>query len=244
MTDNREIEIKENISKGKMIRTYCNTCGQDINHQVLMDYYEHGTVILDSDFDIRHGKIDYTAHYNDDYQIVKCSGCDTVSYRSCKFFSEYRDFENDETWEERFPAPQKRTKKDFKHLPPILKNIYQEVIVIYNHDGFILCAAGIRALLEGVCKDKGITDGNLEKKINAMRGQALVSIQQESILHDLQFLGNEVLHELQVPSHEEIDAALDIIEHIVEDLYEIAGKAGILKQKKAKGKHDNAIVTA
>ena len=77
-----------------------------------------------------------------------------------------------------------------------------------------------------------------------MRGQALVSIQQESILHDLQFLGNEVLHELQVPSHEEIDAALDIIEHIVEDLYEIAGKAGILKQKKAKGKHENDIVTA
>jgi hypothetical protein len=236
MADNRESEVKENMSKGKTVRTHCNKCGQDMNHQVLMDYYEQGTDVLDSDFDIRYGKVDYTADYSNDYQIVKCSGCDTVSYRSYKFFSEYQDFENDGTWEERFPAPQSRTKKDFKHLPPILKDIYQEVFTIYNNKGFILCAAGIRALLEGICKNKGIADENLEKKINAMSEQGLVSKQQENILHELRFLGNEALHELQVPSCKEIDAALDIIEHIVGDLYEITGKADILKQKKAKEK--------
>jgi hypothetical protein len=238
MVNNKEIEVKENISKGKTVRTHCNKCRQLMNHQILMNYYEQGSFILDSDFDTVDGEVEYPVDYSTDFQIVKCLGCDTVSYRSYKYFSEYvePEFGNDGTWEERFPAPQDRTKKDFKNLVHSLRNIYQEVITIYNNTGFILCAAGIRAILEGICKDKGISDGNLEKKINAMYEQGLVSKQQESILHDLRFLGNGVLHELQTPSSEEIDAALDIIEHILEDLYEIPGKSDILKQKK---KHEN-----
>jgi hypothetical protein len=39
--DNRtKTEYLENTSKGKTIKCYCNICGKDINHTVLMDYYE------------------------------------------------------------------------------------------------------------------------------------------------------------------------------------------------------------
>ena len=242
MENNREGETKKNISKGETVRTYCNKCKQDMNHQVIMDYYERDTVVHDSYIDPEYGRSDCTVDFSHDYQIVKCSGCDTVSYRSFNYCSEH-DVQDDGTWEERFPAPQKRTKKDFKYLPPVLRNIYQEVITIYNYDGFILCAAGIRALLEGICKEKGITDGKLEKKIDALREQELVSKQQESILHGLRFLGNDALHDLQVPSLGEIDVALDIIEHIVDDIYEITEKADILKQKASKEKSENKTVT-
>jgi hypothetical protein len=50
----------------------------------------------------------------------------------------------------------------------------------------------------------------------------------------LRSLGNDAIHELQEPTHKEISAALDIldiIEHIAEALYEIPGKAEILKQR-------------
>jgi hypothetical protein len=33
-------EYAENKSKGETIKCYCNKCGRDINHTVLMDYYE------------------------------------------------------------------------------------------------------------------------------------------------------------------------------------------------------------
>jgi hypothetical protein len=231
MNDDDKIDIKENISKNQTIRTHCNNCGRDMNHQILMDYCEIGECILDSDFDIRHGRIDYTANFRNDYQIVKCAGCDTVSYRSFNYFSEYQDIDNDGTWEERFPVPRSRTEKEFKHLPSILAKIYHEVITIYNSNGFILCAAGIRAILEGICKGKGIIDGNLDQKIKNMCGKGFITQQHENILHKLRFLGNEALHELQVPTKKEIDAAMDIIEHIIEDLYEIVGKAKILKNK-------------
>ena len=227
------IEIQENISKGETVRTHCNKCGKKMNHQILMDYYESGTVVLGSDFDITHGENDYTADFRNDYQIIKCSGCDSISYRSFNYFSEYQEPEhgNDGTWEERYPAPGRRNKKELKYLPSTLIPIYKEVIETYNNGSFILCAAGIRAVLEGICNNKGITDGALDKKIINMREQEFINPQHEDILHKLRFLGNDALHDLQTPTKEEIDTALDIIEHIIESLYEILGKASNLKQK-------------
>ena len=230
MNNNKEIEVKENLSKGKIISSYCNICGKSMNHQILMNYCESGIVILDSEFDLSRGKIDYTADFNDDYQIIKCSGCDTISYRSLSCFSEYQD-SDDGTREERYPTLIRKIKKDFQHLPFTLAKIYEEVIKAYNNNCFILCAAGVRAILEGICKDKGIIKGNLNEKIINLREKRLVSLQHESILHKLRFLGNEVLHELQTPSQEEIDAALDILEHIIESLYEILEKAELIKNK-------------
>jgi hypothetical protein len=230
--DNKNIEIKENKSKGEIIRTHCNNCEKEMNHEILMDYYVSGIVITDSEFDLTHGRIDYTADYIDDYQIIKCSGCDTISYRSYIYFSEYQnDFDDDGTREERYPILIKRNEKDFKYMPSTLIQIYEEIIITYNNNSFILCAAGIRAVLEGICKDKGITDGNLIEKIKKLHEQGFVSKQHENILHKLRFLGNCAIHDLQTPTKKEIDAALDIIEHIIESVYEILGMAKKLKNK-------------
>ena len=229
---NNNIEIKENISKGETIRTHCNKCGRVMNHQVLMDYCESGKDIIDSEFDLTRGRIDYTADFRNDYQIIKCSGCDTISYRNDCYFSEYQDIDNSGIWEERYPISKKRIEKNYIHIPSTFTQIYKEVIMAYSNDGFILCAAGIRAILEGICKDKGITKGKLEEKIIKMREQGFINPQHESILHKLRFLGNDALHDLQIPTQEEIDSALDIIEHMIESIYEIIGKAENLKDKK------------
>ena len=230
---NNDIEIKENISKGETIRTRCNKCEKEMNHQILMDYCKRGTVVLDSDYDFRYGKIDYTGNFSNDYQIIKCSGCDTISYRSYIYFSEYQnDIDDDGTREERYPTLLRRTEKELKHMPSSLIQIYEEVIMTYNNNCFILCAAGIRALLEGICNNKGITANVLRIKILNLREQGFISPQHENILHKLRFLGNDALHDLQTPTQKEVDSALDIIEHIIESLYEILGKAKNLKRKK------------
>jgi hypothetical protein len=111
MRNNNNDEIKENVSKGKIICTHCNVCGQDMNHEVLMDYFVAGTVSVDSEPDFWYGKRGYTENFSDDYQIVKCAGCDTISYRTDCCYSGFVDIDDDGTREDRFPKPEKKTKK-------------------------------------------------------------------------------------------------------------------------------------
>jgi len=120
--DNKKIEIKENKSKGKIIRTHCNNCEKEMNHEILMDYYMSGILITNCEFDLTNGRIDYTADFINDYQIIKCSGCDTISYRSYNYYSEYQnDIDDDGIREERYPFSKRRMEKEYKHLPSIFK---------------------------------------------------------------------------------------------------------------------------
>ena len=232
LNNGERMKTEENYSKSQIVQTYCKKCGIKINHLILMDYYISGKDVLDTDFDFNHGHIEYTADFFNDYQIIKCSGCNTISFRSYNYFSEYQDPHNDGTWEERYPNPEERIKKDFNYLPSLFEHIYDEIIDAYNNKCFILCSAGIRALVEGICKEKGINNGNLEQKINKMQENGFINPQHKDILHKLRFLGNDSVHELQIPTKKEIVIAIDIMEHIIESLYEILGKAKNLKRGK------------
>ena len=128
----------------------------------------------------------------------------------------------------------RKINKDFNYLPSLFDHIYDEIINAYNNKCYILCSAGIRALVEGICKEKGIIDGNLDQKINKLHEKGFINIQHKDILHKLQFLGNDSVHELKIPTKKEIITAIDIIEHIIESLYEILGKAKTLNRKRKK----------
>ena len=52
--------------------------------------------------------------------------------------------------------------KVFRQLPKPLRGIYREVIEAYNRRLPILCAAGLRSLIEGICQGKQIQGRNLE----------------------------------------------------------------------------------
>ena len=56
------------------------------------------------------------------------------------------------------------------------------------------------------------------------------------MLHQHRYLGNEAVHELKAPSSDELRLAIEIIEHVVEQLYEIPQKAVALKRTIAERK--------
>ena len=54
------------------------------------------------------------------------------------------------------------------------------------------------------------------------------------ILHALRFIGNEAVHELTAPPEDDLKAAIEIVEHTLENLYGLSAKGYSLLAKKQK----------
>ncbi len=63
----------------------------------------------------------------------------------------------------------------------------------------MLCAAGLRSLLEGICHDQKAAGRNLEERIDSLQfvvpNKNLVRH-----LHAFRFTGNKAMHELEAPA--------------------------------------------
>lgn len=246
-------KIEANKSQGHRVKVYCERCNLATNHEVLQSVDIEGS----EDYS-RYGSIDW----NNKYQIIQCQGCDTVSFRHLNWCSEnmYQigedEWENGET-EYLYPnrSPDTRSEKTFNNLPRFIHRIYSETVECYNDNSRILCAAGLRAIIEGICSDQNVNDGpvdeitkdgiqikrrsNLEGKIYGLHEKDILTKASADILHEHRFLGNEALHQLQVPTKVVLGLALDIIEHMLENLYEIPDLAEDLRKKREKMRTTN-----
>ena len=227
----------KNVKIGTKCTCYCNQCKIITKHSVISDIEDKGY------------ETDDGINWCDDYQIIQCDNCSNVSFRRDGWFSEYQDEENDGSYEELYPDSEEniRQQKKYKLLPFSLSEIYEEVMSAYNKNLFILSAVGIRAILEGICKDKKISSGlvpdkkgvertriSLEGKIYGLLQNNLINKAQFEALHELRFLGNNAVHQLDEPSKIDIQTALDIIEHMIYDLYEIPLKSTSLRKRREK----------
>lgn len=78
---------------------------------------------------------------------------------------------------------------------------------------------------------------NLQGKINGLYEKGVLTKESAESLHEHRYLGNEAVHELSQPSKEELALAINIIEHILETIYEIPEKVlelRVARKKKAK----------
>ncbi|MFO0975953.1 MAG: DUF4145 domain-containing protein [Planctomycetaceae bacterium] len=177
------------------------------------------------------------------YQIVECQGCEAASFRSVRNFSEA---DADEVF--LYPPRSDGTipVKEFLTVPATLRRIYRESVDAFNIQAYTLCAAGLRSIVEGVCVDHGVHDGPvgvanpagadqvprskyLNGKIAGLHEKGILTEANAMILHQLRCLGNEAVHELQAPVSRELALAMQIVEHMLETLYEIPETAAVLK---------------
>ncbi len=119
--------------------------------------------------------------------------------------------------------------KYYSKLRPELRKIYQEAITCYNEEALILCTAGLRALLEGICQDKKIKGKNLKAKIEGLK----TILPNKNIirnLHHFRFMGNDAVHELAAPKPTEVNLAIGVIEDLLNFFYELDYKASQLRE--------------
>lgn len=203
-------------------RIFCNRCKNETNHILKSD---HGRRFYEEE----NGQLLYWEEELSRFWV--CAGCDQGLLEECYTMSGMIDEEGEQRYSSSY-HPKRRQDvippKYFLKLPAKLKNLHKETISAYNDGLHILCAAGLRALLEGICVDKNITGHNLEKKIDK-----LSSILPENIvknLHSFRFMGNIAVHELEPPKRKDLYLAIEVSEDLLNFLYELDYKTSQLKK--------------
>lgn len=241
-------ELIESKLKNTSVKVACDVCNRENKHLILQAVRKDGSEVVDRQ---------YSVEWFDDYQIIQCQGCETISFRILSWCSECVDYDCNGTSETLYPkrAIECLPLKTFHNTPRVISRIYREIIDSYNNEIYTLCAAGLRAIVEGICANQGIEDGpvevekndgskiiqrkkDLQGKISGLHEKGILTQKSSEILHEHRFLGNEAVHELHQPSSEELTLAIEIIEHTIESLYEIPKKAISLQRAKQNRKHE------
>lgn len=197
----------------KKTRIYCNWCRRETNHEVKGEH----RVVYDPE-ELAETFIS---------RLLICMGCEHAvlqeEYSNLSMPEGYAAFEYFPKRSENVLVP-----KLYSKLKPALAAIYREAITCYNEKALILCAAGLRALLEGICQDKKIKGNNLKARIEGLQTR----LPNKNIirnLHHFRFMGNDAVHELAAPKSIELALAIGVIEDLLNFFYELDYKASRLR---------------
>jgi Domain of unknown function (DUF4145) len=206
-------------------RLLCLTCGEKKFHTIRYQIDQSTAELRDES---ESDSINTTGESYGYYQIIMCLGCRTISFRQ---YFESQNSDNEIFGIQLFPERDGEnyiSPVEFKNLPQKVDKLYQQAIKSFNFKMPILCAAGIRATIEGVCMKHEITGNNLKEKINGLKEKGFISKLEVQRLHLLRFLGNEALHELETPSFDELRSAIKILNHLLEGMYDLEQEANAL----------------
>jgi hypothetical protein len=198
-------------------RYFCNFCKQETKHNLLWQYEKSDEIPEASatEFII--------------WSIWECMGCETISAKVESGIDWTTDREEQVEF---FPRRRQEyaTKKRYTNMPASLNAIYEEIIDAFNNDSNMLCAAGLRGLLEGFCVEinPSVSGPNIGflKKLSALENVVPQNVVKN--LHNFHFLGNQALHELKNPGREELALAIEVVEDILGIVYDLDSKTARL----------------
>lgn len=174
------------------------------------------------------------------HRVIECLGCENISFlyvygdSSMIKENEY-DVPGYYNEEEIFPYYlDMGTELLQKNLIPLnIRKIYIETLNALKIRSFLLTAAGFRAIIEAICNHLKIKKANLEERINLLHDKGHLTKSESRRLHSIRFLGNSALHEIAIPKKEQLDILLDIINHLLGNLF--------INDKLMKGKLETVI---
>lgn len=224
----------------KIVDAPCPSCGGVRSHTIRGAY--------DSSWDVGQGEM----HGGAEHDLLECNGCHTGVYRCKSWSTEEPGGPATEYFPSIISDRDLRKPKDFDYLTygtPV-ETVYRQTITAFNQELRTLAGAGVRLLIEGICNEQKIAKGpvtdkngktkslkNLEGRINGMVEQGLIAKRQAATLHEIRFLGNDAAHDLDNPSREVLRNAIEIVEHVMAQVYEQPEQAKRLAARKRPEKH-------
>lgn len=221
-------EVTLNKTQGEERWIPCSVCDGETLHKVLVSANIH-----------ENDKYEGIQSW-EEYEVVQCQGCRTISFR--QNWQSTEEFTWDEVAHDMdlddhpqiFPprVAGRHKLRGSARLNYFIRAIYDEThSALCNHMP-VLAGAGIRALVEVVCKDKGAKGSNLEQRIDDLVTIGVLGRDGAEILHSLRIMGNQSLHEITPQSEEDLNTALDVAEHLLEGVYILPAQASALPKRK------------
>jgi hypothetical protein len=216
----RAAEVEQGSGKPKRERIWCNKCRGPRIHELQHTHYgQEGDPIEDQFFE----------KWTD--SLWACCGCESAILVHRWEMHGAEDMPGAPQPEVQIYPPRTYGQKQSKYfikLPTPLSKLYNEIIGAFNSGSMLLCTIGLRALIEGVCVDKGITEGKLVNKIDGLLkffpNKTLIDS-----LHGFRFTGNDAAHDLEAMYPTEASYAIEVMEDLLNFLYEFDYKASQMK---------------
>ena len=240
-----QTQIREEVlTTDEKIAVFCNRCNHNTNHAIKTDFLQTEYLPADETDGKTYGELVFAYYHN---QVLACMGCDTVVFRTLETgaYTEKMDETPTRYWDEAtksyqemlrwryidierlYPERNENVKniKSFVSLPSHFKNLYREIIDSYNYNLVFASSAGVRAFVEALCNHMGCTPSlTLQERIKELSKSRKLSIKTAESLQTHRFIGNRALHQLETPSKEELSILIDILEHVLSELFEIPEK--------------------
>lgn len=207
------------MAETETTKSLCTKCKKETNHDVLARHNVPGPE-------------EY--HCMMEYMIVRCRGCDDVSFRYV-----FNDFEqafqigpgpND--WDhpievKTYPYANENHSgiEDFSHVPEIVERIYDESLSALREKAYTLAGLGFRATIEAICNEQDIQGKSLDTRITNLSRAGLISKKDSERLHSIRFLGNDAAHDIKTPTKRSLQTAQRIIEHLIIIVYILSNEA-------------------
>jgi len=223
-------------------KIYCNICSGHTNHCLKSTHEAKYEEIKEID-----GEQCYEFFEESIYKFWYCKGCDTAILEDNYTNSSLIGKNDKRVYSSTFspkrkniePKTSKLIPKAFKNLrispsepvdilkaikPSDIERTYIETIKAFNFDLPMLCAVGIRTLLEIICEKQGITD----TEARGLKGKLKIFKEKEHLpenivegLSELKFLGDKAVHQRITATKQELKLSINIIEDILNRMYEI-----------------------
>lgn len=200
----------------KEIKDYCPICKQNTNHTSLFNTSKSS-----------HHRDDF--QWSEDYDIIKCNGCDNIQFRmtysdeSMVAYSQEDEYEYEVQYDEKRYFPKNlrghAMLSNQYEIPSKIRVVYNETVEAMKNSCYLLSGVGLRAIIEAICIEQNISGRNLEQKINNLLKNKLITDKDANRLHSIRFLGNDSVHEMEVPKEDKLTIALRIIESLINNLY-------------------------
>lgn len=129
-------------------------------------------------------------------------------------------FEDHEAPIEWLPATTLRRK--FDDTPSRIAEAASEVFACHSIGSYRAGMLLARSVVEAIAKDKGIVDGNLKSKIDAMREKGIITPFLAQTAHEIRFIGNDMAHGdfVEEIGKEESEDARGFMTTLIEQIYQ------------------------
>jgi hypothetical protein len=188
------------------MKSFCNKCSGEKNH--IVEAKVRRRVDHDSNFS--------TTYF---YYILKCAGCEDVSFRTEEYFSEDQPWDPEDEWIPGIkcypPRVARPVPKWFEELDDQISDILSETYAALHVDSRALATMGARTALERVMLTKITDRSTFSANVDEFIRQGFMAANLKEPLVNALDAGSASAHRAYTPSREEIANIFDIVEGII-----------------------------